>query len=203
MARAFCLAALLLLAACAAPMRSIATEEEFERWAAEDSARRTVFAEFAAFLQQEGVADVLPVYDLWIVDRLEARCVQAPFSAPPRSEWRNIVATLRFIREQVEPAIGEVRAVSAYRDEAFNTCIGGAPASAHRLFYAVDLVPLDPAITRERLIETLCAVHEREGERFSVGLGIYTARRFHIDTRGFRGWGADRRRATFPCDARS
>ena len=187
-----CVAALTMLAACASPMPPIATEQEFARWAAEERGRQTAFAEFTGALRD---------HDLWIVDRLEACCVEATFVAPPRDEWRNIIATLRFIRDHVEPAIGEVRAVSAYRDEAFNVCIGGAPASAHRSFYAVDLVPLDPAVTRERLVETLCAVHARDGERFGVGLGIYAARRFHIDTRSFRGWGADHRRVSFPCDA--
>jgi hypothetical protein len=150
-------------------------------------------------LRNEGVADVLPAYDLWMVDRLEARCIRAPFVEPPDEAWPHIVATLRFIRDYVEPALGDVRVVSAFRDEAFNTCVGGAPASAHRTFQAVDLVPVDPAITREQLIGALCALHAREGARFGVGLGIYTARRFHVDTRSYRGWGADHHAATFPC----
>ncbi|MBB6426086.1 hypothetical protein [Sphingopyxis sp. JAI128] len=34
--------------------------------------------------------------------------------------------------------------------------------------------------------------------RFAVGLGIYNATRFHIDTAGYRRWGADYRGATSP-----
>jgi hypothetical protein len=34
-----------------------------------------------------------------------------------------------------------------------------------------------------------------------MGLGIYAGRRFHIDARGFRGWGPDYHRTSFPCDA--
>jgi len=193
--------ALTLVVGCASPLPPIATEREFTRWAAADEARGASFARFEEMLRREGVGDVLPAYDLWIVDRLEARCVQAPFVAPPEEQWPNIVATLRFIRDHVEPAIGEVRAVSAFRDEAFNTCIGGAPGSAHRQFIAVDLVPADPLVTRARLIEILCAVHTREGPAFDVGLGIYSRRRFHIDTRGYRGWGANHRATSFPCSA--
>jgi hypothetical protein len=89
--------------------------------------------------------------------------------------------------------------VSAYRDEAFNVCVGGAPASAHRGFYAVDLIPMDPRITRATLIDRLCSIHAREGSIRRVGLGIYRARRFHINTRRYRGWSHDFRGASFPC----
>lgn len=191
--------AVLLLAACVSPLRPIATEREFVGWVGEDQRRADTFARFEALLRRENVAGVLPAYDLWIVDRLRARCVQAPFVEPPEELWPNIVATLRFVRDHVEPAIGEVRAVSGFRDEAFNACVGGAPASAHRQFYAVDLVPLDRRVSRETLIERLCVVHAREGPAGNVGLGIYRARRFHIDTRRYRGWGADHRAASFPC----
>jgi len=190
---------MMLVAACAAPTGPIATEQEFRRWAAEDSARQEAFVRFEAMLRRQGVADVLPAYDLWIVDRLKTRCMHAPFVAPPEEQWPNIVETLRFIRDYVEPVVGDVRAVSAFRDQAFNECVGGAPASAHRGFFAIDLMPMDRRVTRETLIERLCAVHVREGRRARVGLGIYQARRFHIDTRSYRGWGADYRGGSFPC----
>ena len=68
-----------------------------------------------------------------------------------------------------------------------------------RRFEALDLVPTDRAVTRERLIAALCPIHERDGARLNMGLGIYAGRRFHVDARSYRGWGADYHAATFPC----
>ena len=53
---------------------------------------------------------------------------------------------------------------------------------------AVDLVTLHP-ITRDELIQQLCAVHARTGEPYGVGLGFYVGLRFHVDSRKFRTWG--------------
>lgn len=150
-------------------------------------------------LAEEGVADVLPAHELWLVDQIRPACVVEPFVAPPETQWPNIVPTLRFIRDLVEPAIGDVRVVSGYRDETFNACIRGASRSAHRSYFAIDLVPLNESISRADLIRLLCPIHETAGRRERIGLGIYSARRFHIDARSYRGWGDDHRSATFPC----
>lgn len=135
-----------------------------------------------------------------MVDRLRPQCVVSPYVIPPETEWRNIVGALSFIRDHVKPAIGDVRVVSAFRDEAFNACVGGAAESAHRSFYALDLVPLDNDVTRDVLIESLCTVHAAHGYRARIGLGIYGGVRFHVDARSYRGWGADHRSASFPCE---
>jgi hypothetical protein len=142
---------------------------------------------------------VVENYQLWRADRISPRCISDPFAAPPENLWRNIVPALRFVRDHVKPAIGAVEVVSAYRTLEFNTCIGGAKASAHRRFFAVDLTPRNGAVTRASLIEKLCPLHAKAGPRARTGLGIYGGRRFHIDARSFRGWGADRRGASFPC----
>jgi hypothetical protein len=189
----------LLLVSCEAPVGAVATAREFSHWVSEDGGRAERFTRFEAALRDAGVADVVPTYDLWMMDRLRRRCMRALFIEPPEESWANIVGTLRFIRDHVKPVVGEVRVVSAYRDEAFNVCVGGAPASAHRGFYAVDLIPMDRRVTREILIDRLCGIHEREGPSRRAGLGIYRARRFHIDTRGYRGWGHDHRGTSFPC----
>jgi hypothetical protein len=188
-----------LAAGCVAARSPVATEAEFRRWSSEASGRAEAFARFEAMLSAAGVGGVVPAYDLWIADRLKPKCLVEPFVAPPDKDWPNIVPVLRFIRDHVEPAIGDVRVVSAYRDPAFNACVGGAPASTHKEFYAIDLLPVDRTVTRDRLISTLCAIHQREGARAGIGLGIYGGRRFHIDARSYRGWGADYRAASFPC----
>ena len=63
--------------------------------AAADAVRAESFARFEATLEQEGVADVVPTYQLWRVDQLREGCTKAGFLAPPEENWANIVATLR------------------------------------------------------------------------------------------------------------
>lgn len=171
----------------------------FGEWRSANPLRDQAFGRFEAMLAEEGVANVIPAHELWLVDQIRPQCASEPFVQPPEEEWRNIVPALRFIRDHVEPAIGDVRVMSGYRDEAFNTCIRGATRSAHRSYRALDLVPVDESITRADLIALLCPIHESAGAAANIGLGIYTARRFHIDARGYRGWGHDHRGATFPC----
>ena len=190
------LAALLLLVACTARPGN---NESFDAWLRGDATRSAAFKRFSELMAEEGVADVVPLHELWMVDRLRPECSASPFAVPAETRWSNIVPALRFIRDHVEPTIGSVRVVSAFRDDAFNACIGGAPASAHRSYHALDLVPLDHAVTREVLIERLCALHASEGPANDVGLGIYSGVRFHIDARSYRGWGGDHRAGSFPC----
>lgn len=188
----------LLLASCT--WQSPPTDQRaFENWLAADPSRLPALARFEVMLEREGVANVLPARELWLTDRLAPECVVEPFVVPPENYWPHIVPTLRFLRDYVKPAIGDVSVASGYRDPAFNACVRGARRSAHRGFHALDLVPRDPLVTRARLVETLCPLHAREGARFDIGLGIYDARRFHIDATRYRRWGADFRAASSPC----
>jgi hypothetical protein len=148
---------------CSPP--SVVQPDVFASWRDADPPRGEAFARFEALLSAEGVSGVVPNYELWLVDQLRPECSRGTFLAPPEDQWRNILPTLRFIRDHVEPAVGEVRVVSAYRDEAFNACVGGAPQSAHRSYYALDLVPIDAAIYRDELISKLCPIHATEGRR--------------------------------------
>lgn len=191
------LAALLMLALSACARAS--AEDQFAVWLTASPERGAAFARFEAMLEREGVADVVAAREIWTTDRLAPNCVTEAYTMPPEALWPQIVPALRFIRDHVIPAIGQVRVVSAFRDQAFNTCIRGARGSAHVGFHALDLVPVDPAVTRERLIAELCPVHARQGPTAGIGLGIYSGRRFHIDARRFRGWGADHHGASFPC----
>lgn len=192
---------LVLCAAMAASCAKVDSRAAFERWLAADAVRAESFARFEAGLQQEGVAGVVPTYELWRVDQLTEGCTKAGFLAPPEEDWANIVATLRILRDEVVPAVGPLEVVSGYRDGDFNACVRGASRSAHMSFHALDVVPVDRAVSRERLMAALCPIHARKGARLRMGLGIYDGRRFHVDATGYRGWGVDFRRTTFPCDA--
>lgn len=175
------------------------SESAFATWRDMKTERQTQFAEFQGFLRKHSVADVLPAYQLWRTSSSSAQCQSDAFVVPDRAHWPNIVMTLRFVRDQVQPTIGPVEVASAYRDDALNACSGGAKHSAHRTYYALDLVPLRPDLDRATLIQRMCSVHAAKGVAYKTGLGFYSGRRFHIDSLRFRRWGPDGTGATSPC----
>lgn len=139
------------------------------------------------YLSRWDAAWILPTWQIVRTASDWRKCSQAAFEVPPTSEWPHIVQTLRFIRDEVIPAVGPVEAVSAYRNPTLNACAGGAPGSAHLGFHAIDLVALTE-MPREQLIATLCALHDRRGEAYGAGMGFYPFLRFHVDSKGFRRW---------------
>jgi hypothetical protein len=145
---------------------------------------------FNDYLLTYGVAGVVPTWQLLRTASDWQKCGGPAFEVPPIEAWPNVVQTLRYIRDRVVPVIGPVEPVSVYRNPLLNQCAGGAQESAHRYMQAVDMVPLRP-ITRGALIEQLCAVHERSGLPYGVGLGFYVGLRFHVDSRKFRTWGSN------------
>ncbi len=184
-----------------APTLAEPADAAFSCWAqAEDGRAREVNA-FEAYLKQQGVSGILPVSQLLLNATSWRDCSAWPYSMPPRALWKNVVPTLRFIAAYVVPALGPVAAVSGYRSPSLNACAGGAAHSAHALYFALDLTPLR-TIERSALISSVCRLHARFGEAAHVGLGFYQGLRFHIDTLGYRRWGADYRSATSPCAVR-
>jgi hypothetical protein len=174
-------------------------EPGYRTWYAAAPWRPTYVKAFNDYLTTWGVAGVVPTWQLLRTASDWQKCGADPFELAPSNEWPNIVQTLRYIRDKVVPAIGPVEAVSAYRNPQLNQCAGGARESAHQMFEAVDLVPLQP-MTREALIHELCTIHARSGERYAVGLGFYAFLRFHVDSHKFRKWGfADAPEAAAPC----
>ena len=106
---------------------------------------------------------------------------------------------MKFIEHDVEPAIGPVQVVSGYRNQELNSCSNGAPASAHRMFFALDLMPVSADVSRGELVRDVCRAHARDGRAHQTGLGFYSGLRFHVDSNGFRRWGANGKGATSPC----
>jgi hypothetical protein len=170
----------------------------FQFWVAFKPARASEVNAFSSFLTGQGVGGVFPVHQLLRSESSWRRCSGEPFVMPPRAAWPNIVATLEFIRDHVVPETGRLEVVSGYRTPEANACAGGASQSAHVGFWALDMVPAS-RIDRDQMIARLCAVHARQGPRANVGLGFYGGMRFHIDTRRFRRWGADRSGTSSPC----
>lgn len=171
----------------------------FRAWIDRSPQHRAELLAFQDRLAQEGVAEIVPLWQLVRTSSSWRECGAEPFEIAPRDKWAHIVETLKFVRDRVVPAVGRVEAVSGYRNEHLNACSAGAPQSAHRLFYAIDLTPVNPAIDRAAMIHGICAAHARDGRAYQTGLGFYTGRRFHVDSNGYRKWGPDGRGASSPC----
>ena len=199
-------AALALLAAIAFPINAGAQDTapsqsraDYLAWLARSPQHRDNVRAFATFLDARDVEGVLPTWQLVRTSSSWQQCSEQPFEVAPVEQWKNIVDTLAFVREEVLPAVGDLEVLSAYRNERLNSCSGGRPGSAHRMFFAMDLVPRSD-ITRGELITTLCRLHRREGREYRTGLGFYSGIRFHIDSSGFRKLGADGRGSSSPCN---
>jgi hypothetical protein len=171
----------------------------FSEWLKAEPGRQDDVRAFELYLQNAGVGRVLPADELLRNATSWKSCkLDWPYSMPPRALWPHIVATLKFLRDDVIPLVGPVRVESGYREPKLNRCAGGAPMSAHAQFYALDLVP-DGPVTHRTLITDLCRLHRERGRDRDVGLGFYGGVRFHIDTKRWRLWGSDNHSGSSPC----
>ena len=155
-------------------------------------------AKYDAWLSEQGLSGVVPMEGLTRSATDWRKCKGQAYAVPPREYWPAIVPTLRLLETEIKPLVGPVRVDSGWRSPKINECVGGAKASKHMSYQALDLSPLSP-ITRDELIMRLCTFHRDHGAKYNVGLGIYKGTRFHIDTGGYRRWGADYKSASSPC----
>ena len=175
------------------------TAQDFEAWARRTPANVKALGAFRDYLGTQGLATVVPMWQLVRTSSSWRECGAQPFEVPPPDKWGRIVETLKFVRDDVIPSVGQVETLSAYRNGELNACSNGAPKSAHREFFALDLTPVNKKLERSTMIRSVCEAHARDGQAYNVGLGFYTGRRFHVDSSGFRKWGADGKGATSPC----
>ena len=182
------------------PAHAARGHDDFISWVHGAPGRAQQVQAFELYLKHAGVGGVLPLSQILLNASSWRACGVPPYSLAPAALWPNVVPTLRFIRARIVPALGPVAAVSGYRDPDLNKCSGGAPKSAHALYYALDLTPLRFK-DRDKMIALVCKLHARFGPAAHAGLGFYQGMRFHIDTNGFRRWGSDYHTATSPCVA--
>lgn len=143
----------------------------------------------ARHLGEQGVADVLPLHQLLRSASSWQACAAEPFALPPAEQWPAVVQVLRLLQAlQAAGVVGRALEIhSGYRGPALNTCAQGAAGSAHLRSFALDFTPaggLDPT-------ERLCAFWRDQGQSWRMGLSRYPSGRIHIDTAGYRTWGAD------------
>lgn len=172
---------------------------DYYAWLARSPGNALKVRAFRAHLVARGLEDVVPVWQLIRTSSSWRECGADRFEVAPADKWDNIVTTLAFVRDEVQPKIGKVEALSVYRNESLNRCSHGAPQSAHRMFFALDLTPVDADVTRATMIRGICSAHALHGRQYDTGLGFYSGMRFHVDSSGFRKWGANGRGATSPC----
>ena len=175
------------------------TKADYYAWLARSPVNAGKVRAFRAHLAARGLEDVVPVWQLIRTSSSWRECGAERFEVAPADKWDNIVTTLAFVRDEVQPKVGKVEALSVYRNENLNRCSHGAPQSAHRLFFALDLTPLAANVTRATMIRGICSAHAQHGRQYETGLGFYTGLRFHVDSSGFRKWGPNGKGATSPC----
>lgn len=171
---------------------------DYLAWLAREPAARAQVLSFKTFLQMKDVESVVPTWQLVRTASMWRDCSGPRFEVAPVSAWQHISDTLGYVKNHVRPVVGPVEAMSGYRNETLNQCSGGAKQSAHRHFYALDLVPVKP-LSRADMIRSLCAIHDFRGQDYDIGLGFYSGNRFHVDSKGFRRWGPNGKGATSPC----
>ena len=192
---------LLLLAILAAPAWASSTspaaleyvtagqdEPGYRRWMAADASRAVRVKAFNDYLVTYGVGGVAPTWQLLRTASDWSKCGNQPFEVPPPPHWPNIVHALRYVGAFIEPVIGQVEVVSAYRNPSLNACAKGAATSTHLTGGGIDMVPIQP-FQREYLMTSLCRIQIDKGWWNNIGLGFYKGLRFHIDARKKREWG--------------
>jgi Peptidase M15 len=172
---------------------------DFQAWLVANPDQVPQFEALKAYLTHEGVADVLPLWQLVQTETQETatKCEIAGYAVPPRAMWPTIVPTLRLVREQIVPLLGPVKVLSSFRTAEANRCSLGAPESPHKRYSALDLAMVDPMPQKE-MFAKLCKHWYGLSPSWGYGLGAYYVRgypaynqegRFHVDTLGRRTWG--------------
>ena len=182
--------------------------QAFARWLEDSPAEKRRFAQFEDFLEREGVADIVPVWQLTRADSFQgSKCVTEAFIIPPRDSWPRIVPALRLVKSSVKPRMGELEVLSTYRSPQINQCAGGTEKSRHLGFEALDL-RVEADLPRHEIFAELCDIWRSAGPRSEMGLGAYfdpedpaynRRGRFHIDASGYRTWGRTYSRASSSC----
>lgn len=177
------LGALGTLGGCALAPRG---DTAFAQWRA---SQEPALGDFERHLAAHDVSQVLPLHQLLRSASAWRECGAEPFALPPRQQWPAVVSVLRLMQAlQAQGVLGRsIEVHSGYRHPALNACAQGAAGSAHLRSFAIDFTPQDGSDPTERL----CAFWRSHGQAWNMGLSRYPSGRIHLDTAGYRTWGAD------------
>ena len=161
-----------------------------------DANRPPISIDFENYLEQAGLHKLVPVSQLYRTASDWQRCGGPQYEVPPRAHWPEVKEVLALLAElKRRKIVGNVEVASAYRNPRLNACAGGAPRSSHTRSFAIDIVG-PPGQVNE---QALCAFWRTDGKSWAMGLSRYPSGRIHIDTSGWRTWGADHSRKTAIC----
>ncbi|GAD79672.1 D-Ala-D-Ala carboxypeptidase family metallohydrolase [Vibrio ezurae] len=168
----------------------VPTRAAFRGWMLMNGAEDRV-KEIAQHLKDAGITEVplktMPMHLILLQGTNWAMNGTSVFTIPDRKLVPNMVRTVKFIQQHIEPITGPLVPVSGDRTQYYNQTSGGATKSKHLSFCALDLVPINN-ISREELHKKLWGIYKSEGKNNNMGMGLYSGVRFHIDTCGYRHW---------------
>ena len=168
----------------------------FTQWLNSASYRAGDVGQYQRYLAgYVGSNSVPPLDQLLTTARSWEKCGYEQYQLPPRELWSNMIPTLRLYdqlkKQGVIPATAEIR--STYRSPGLNACAGGAGASKHMTNGAIDIwVPEYESQPwyKSGMQDKLCQFWSSQGEAYNFGLGLYSTGAIHLDTQGYRTWGA-------------
>lgn len=189
-------AAVLLLPLCmAAGAQELRDVSTFQAWRVMHEA---AVSEFEQHLAAHQLAGVLEPHELLKSASDWRRCDAEPYAVPPPQQWPSVLSVLRLLGElRNQGILGALTVHSAYRGPLLNDCAGGARGSAHLRTFALDFTPLDG----EDPTAPLCRFWREHGRDWQMGFSRYPSGRLHIDTAGYRSWGADHTGRSAVCGA--
>ena len=178
----------------------------YNAWVATSDNLRRV-REYEVFLEQNGVGNIIPSFELLRTARDWQKCGRSQYMIPNRELWNNQIATLRVFKYLVAAKVlTDFEVTSVYRDLPLNQCAGGANSSRHLFNSAIDfrVGPAYPHAEDYAFIENtkfkLCEFWAQHGQSLNMGLGLYASGQIHIDTQGYRTWGPDLSRHSSMCN---
>jgi hypothetical protein len=198
-----------ILVAAAKPHLQIQQKKElptsFQVWESH-AINHQAIQHYKKFLKQQGLVAYVPNFEFFQTARDWQKCNAAEFEVPPQELWPNIVPTLKILDLLIDQRIlNDFTVTSVYRNLNLNKCANGASSSKHIFNAALDFRVGSEApdskeqITIQNTKLQLCRFWHDQGEQLNMGLGIYPSGQIHIDSAGYRTWGADHRYRSSLC----
>lgn len=172
----------------------------------QDAVNQQAIEHYKKFLKQQGIHTYVPNFEFFQTARDWQRCIATEFEIPPQALWRNIVPTLNILDQLIDQQIlNDFTVTSVYRNLNLNRCANGASASKHIFNAALDFRIGSEMPDEKELVVIqgtkikLCQFWHDYGQQLNMGLGVYPSGQIHIDSAGYRTWGADHRYHSSPC----
>ncbi|MEB3767883.1 YcbK family protein [Acinetobacter sp. MD2] len=163
-------------------------------------------SDYKSFLSQHNIRLPIPDEEFFRSARDWQRCASDEFSVPTPELWQHMQPTLEVLNQLLQQQfISDIELTSSYRPADLNRCVGGAKSSSHLNNNAIDfrIGPPQPSAQDWEFIhqnkQQLCKFWQQQGKSYNMGLGVYPTGQIHIDTQGFRTWGADHTWHSSPC----